>query len=85
MKRHVPLEEAIRMCQWGAEMSEISFERQRDYGKDVYLLSPVLFSIFLQKIMGKALTPQNDCFAGEAAGGAEETDILLSSVSIGGR
>jgi hypothetical protein len=48
-------------------------------------LSPVLFNIFLEKIMQKALTPMhssvNDCFADEAG----ETDTSLSSVSIGGR
>ena len=64
------------------------------------LLSPVLFNIFfvawktggkrwwwwLKRIIQKALTrqhpPENNCFAVEDA---EETDIPLSSVSIGGR
>ena len=39
--------------------------------------------------MQKALTPkhptENDCFAGDAIEDAEETDIPMSSVSIGGR
>ena len=38
-------------------------------------LSTVLFSVFLEKIMQKALTPQhpseNDCFAGDAREDAE--------------
>ena len=52
-------------------------------------LSQVLFDIFLERITQKALTPphpsENDCFEGDAAEGADETDILLSSMSIGGR
>ena len=46
-------------------------------------LSPVLFNIFLEKIMLKALTPVNssvnDCFADDAVEKAEETDTPLSS------
>ena len=50
-------------------------------------LSPVLLDIFPEKITHKAFTPQqlseNDCFAGDTVQDAEESDIPLSSVSIG--
>ena len=63
-------------------MLEISFERQREYDKDVHY--PVLFNNFLEKLMQRALrhvhSLENDCFAEEA----EETDTPLSSVSTGG-
>ena len=46
-------------------------------------------NIFLEKMMQKALTPQHpsesDCCAGDAVEDAEETDIPLLLVSIGGR
>ena len=52
-------------------------------------LSPVLFIIFPEKIMQKALTPlnssENDCFADYAVEEADEIDTPLSLVSIGGR
>ena len=52
-------------------------------------LSPILSNIFLEKLLPEALTPQhpleNDSFGGDALEEAEETDIPLSSVSIGGR
>ena len=45
--------------------------------------------MLLEKIMQKAMTAvnssQGDCFAYDAAEGAEETDTPLPSVSIGGR
>ena len=69
------------------EVSDISFERQWEYGKDAHYL--LLFIIFLEKIMQKALTPQhpleNNCFTGDAVEDAEETKSPLSSVSIGGQ
>ena len=55
--------------------------------RQVYSLSPVLFNIFREKIVQKALKPEhpseNDCFADVAVEDAEETDTQLSSVSIG--
>ena len=45
-------------------------------------LSPVLFNIFLEKFMQKALTPQNklinDCFADDVIENADEIDTPLS-------
>ena len=65
-------------------MSEISFGRQGSTTRTGRLLSSVL------KIMMQiALTPnhpvKNDCFAGDAVEDLKETDIPLSSGSIGRR
>ena len=45
------------MC-YQMEMLEISVERQSEY-ESMSILSPVLFNIFLEKIMQKGLTPVN--------------------------
>ena len=66
------------------ELSEISFERQWEHGKDVHYLQYYLIIIFMEKIMHKALTPQhpseNYCFAGDAVEAAEERYRALVSV-----
>ena len=68
------------------DILEIIFERQWEYDRVVHF---ILFNIFLEKIMQKALiqvnSSENDCFVDDTVEDSEETNTPLSSVSIGGR